>query len=60
MPAAPGGHLAGEIDGIFGPKTQRAVERIQKQDGLIVDGVIGPHTWKALRSARMPESPLQG
>ncbi|MGW0792813.1 peptidoglycan-binding protein [Streptomyces sp. NPDC002911] len=40
-----------EIDGIFGPKTQRAVERIQTRDGLVVDGVIGPHTWKALREA---------
>lgn len=41
----------GDIDGIFGPQTQRAVERIQKRDGLVVDGVIGPHTWKALREA---------
>ncbi|MFJ8664716.1 peptidoglycan-binding protein [Streptomyces sp. NPDC093600] len=40
----------GEIDGVFGPKTQRAVERVQTRDGLVVDGVIGPHTWKALRA----------
>ncbi|MFI7391451.1 peptidoglycan-binding protein [Streptomyces tendae] len=39
----------GEIDGIFGPKTRRAVERMQKQNGLIVNGVIDPPTWKALR-----------
>ncbi|MCZ4516396.1 peptidoglycan-binding protein [Streptomyces sp. ActVer] len=41
----------GDIDGVFGPKTQRAVERVQTRDGLVVDGVIGPHTWKALREA---------
>lgn len=41
----------GEIDGVFGPKTQRAVRRVQERDGLVVDGVIGPHTWKALREA---------
>ncbi|MEV7340832.1 peptidoglycan-binding protein [Streptomyces sp. NPDC093544] len=41
----------GDIDGVFGPKTQRAVESIQTRDGLVVDGVIGPHTWKALREA---------
>ncbi|MFD5629010.1 peptidoglycan-binding protein [Streptomyces sp. NPDC127072] len=41
----------GDIDGVFGPKTQRAVQRIQTRDGLVVDGVIGPHTWQALREA---------
>jgi hypothetical protein len=41
----------GDIDGVFGPKTQRAVERVQTRNGLVVDGVIGPHTWKALREA---------
>ncbi|WP_369037131.1 MULTISPECIES: peptidoglycan-binding protein [Streptomyces] len=39
----------GDIDGIFGPLTQRAVERIQRRDELVVDGIIGPHTWGALR-----------
>ncbi|MEU2433716.1 peptidoglycan-binding protein [Streptomyces sp. NPDC007861] len=41
----------GDIDGVFGPKTQRAVERVQTRNGLVVDGVVGPHTWKALREA---------
>ncbi|MFC8075376.1 peptidoglycan-binding protein [Streptomyces sp. NPDC057307] len=41
----------GDIDGVFGPNTQRAVQRIQTRDGLVVDGVIGRHTWKALREA---------
>ncbi|MGC9501377.1 peptidoglycan-binding protein [Streptomyces sp. WG7] len=45
------GITPGDIDGVFGPKTQRAVVRIQTRDGLVVDGVIGPHTWKALREA---------
>ncbi|MFE7276187.1 peptidoglycan-binding protein [Streptomyces sp. NPDC057623] len=39
----------GDIDGIFGPVTQHAVERAQERAGLVVDGIIGPHTWKALR-----------
>ncbi|MFW6692166.1 peptidoglycan-binding protein [Streptomyces sp. MAR4 CNX-425] len=41
----------GDIDGVFGPKTQRAVERVQTRNGLVVDGVVGPHTWQALREA---------
>ncbi|MBT2411633.1 peptidoglycan-binding protein [Streptomyces sp. ISL-12] len=39
----------GDIDGVFGPRTQRAVQRVQKRHDLVVDGVIGPHTWQALR-----------
>ncbi|MEU1304668.1 MULTISPECIES: peptidoglycan-binding protein [Streptomyces] len=41
----------GDVDGIYGPLTQRAVKRLQIREGLAVDGVIGPRTWKALRGA---------
>ncbi|MFF9204133.1 peptidoglycan-binding protein [Streptomyces sp. NPDC014986] len=41
----------GDVDGIFGPLTRRAVKRLQTRDGLAVDGVIGPRTWEALRGA---------
>jgi transcriptional regulator with XRE-family HTH domain len=43
------GLAPGDIDGIYGPLTQRAVERLQKRAGLVVDGIVGPHTWGALR-----------
>ncbi|MFH8440821.1 peptidoglycan-binding protein [Streptomyces sp. NPDC018026] len=45
------GTAPGDIDGVFGPKTRRAVERFQKRNGLIVNGVIDPPTWQALREA---------
>ncbi|MFF0507579.1 peptidoglycan-binding protein [Streptomyces fimicarius] len=45
------GSVPGDIDGVFGPKTRRAVEHLQKRNGLIVNGVIDPPTWNALRQA---------
>lgn len=35
-------------DGIFGPKTQAAVEAFQESHGLYVDGIVGPNTWSVL------------
>ncbi len=34
-----GGHYKGEVDGLFGPNTQRALESYQKQAGLTVTGL---------------------
>lgn len=42
------GHSLGEIDGIFGNATRRAVIAFQKEVGLNADGVVGPQTWKSL------------
>lgn len=36
------------VDGVFGPKTDRAVKDYQRHHKLEVDGVIGPKTWAAL------------
>ncbi|WP_405833375.1 peptidoglycan-binding protein [Streptomyces sp. NBC_01176] len=43
------GFPPGDVDGIYGDLTQRAVRRLQTKHHLAVDGVVGPHTWKALR-----------
>ncbi|MFD9085437.1 peptidoglycan-binding protein [Streptomyces prasinus] len=43
------GYSPGDIDGIFGPVTERAVKRLQAEADLVVDGIVGPHTWGALR-----------
>lgn len=40
----------GRIDGKMGPKTKKAIEEFQRQNGLKVDGVAGPRTWQKLKS----------
>ena len=45
------GFSPGQIDGRYGPLTQRAVVRFQAARGLQIDGIAGPHTLAALASA---------
>ncbi|HBT91160.1 MAG TPA: peptidase M14, partial [Ruminococcaceae bacterium] len=42
------GLYGGEVDGVFGGETRRAVEEFQRRFGLEADGVIGPQTWGVL------------
>ncbi|NLT97403.1 MAG: LysM peptidoglycan-binding domain-containing protein, partial [Christensenellaceae bacterium] len=42
------GYDTGQIDGIFGLKTQRAVKQFQRDFGLLPDGIIGANTWRVL------------
>jgi peptidoglycan hydrolase-like protein with peptidoglycan-binding domain/anti-sigma regulatory factor (Ser/Thr protein kinase) len=46
------GFSPGPVDGLFGPLTERALQRFQSAAGLAPDGVLGPATRKALRGAR--------
>ncbi len=39
----------GKIDGLMGPKTRKAIEDFQEQNGLNVDGKVGPKTWTKLK-----------
>lgn len=43
------------IDGLFGPRTQRALQAFQSQNGLTVDGVAGPATMAALARQTAPQ-----
>ena len=36
------------IDGVFGPTTEDAVKRFQRQAHIPVDGVVGGKTWDRL------------
>lgn len=43
------GFPPGDIDGVYGDLTERAVKRLQARAGLVIDGKVGPYTWGALR-----------
>jgi hypothetical protein len=45
------GYQAGEPDGIFGPRTLRALRRFQRDAGLRADGIAGAQTLQALNRA---------
>ena len=36
------------VDGKFGPETQNAVKKFQKDMGLVVDGIFGKNSWAAI------------
>ena len=36
------------LDGDFGPETERAVRAFQSENGLAVDGIVGRNTWRTL------------
>lgn len=40
----------GEIDGKIGPKTKKAIEDFQANNGLTADGKVGPKTWEKLKA----------
>lgn len=42
------GFYAGKVDGDLGPRTKKAIEDFQSQNGLKADGKVGPRTWKLL------------
>lgn len=49
------GHLAGNVDGIFGPRTAAATQAFQRTSKLSRDGVVGPDTYAtALRAGFDP------
>lgn len=53
------GFYGGNIDGEFGPITERGVLLFQKANGLKQDGVVGPRTWTALELKETPQDSLR-
>ena len=36
------GYYSGAVDGVYGARTEEAVKKFQKKNGLTADGVAGP------------------
>ncbi len=54
------GHRPGPIDGLYGPLTEAAVERLQRDSGLSVDGIVGPQSRRVLNAEAPPLVPGAG
>jgi peptidoglycan hydrolase-like protein with peptidoglycan-binding domain len=54
------GQRPGPVDGHFGPLTEAAVERLQRDSGLPVDGIVGPQTRRVLNAEVPPLAPGAG
>jgi peptidoglycan hydrolase-like protein with peptidoglycan-binding domain/DNA invertase Pin-like site-specific DNA recombinase len=54
------GHRPGPVDGLYGPRTQAAVERLQRDGGIAVDGIVGPQTRRLLNADAPPLAPGAG
>ncbi len=42
-----------QVDGIFGPRTDKWVRGFQDAVGITVDGIVGPVTWRAMVSGML-------
>jgi peptidoglycan hydrolase-like protein with peptidoglycan-binding domain len=51
------GDRPGQIDGLYGPLTEAAVERFQRSHGLAIDGVVGSQTKGRLLAQRAEKPP---
>ncbi|NRR24843.1 spore cortex-lytic enzyme [Brevibacillus sp. MS2.2] len=53
------GYYNGNLDGIYGANTTKAVRQFQKAYGLQIDGITGPNTWRVLKKVSVNKAEMQ-
>lgn len=53
------GYAVGQIDGMFGDRTEAAMRAFQEAGGLKADGIVGPLTWSALFEATASDAAFE-
>ena len=47
--------VGADADGKYGPNTEAAVRRFQRENDLVPDGIVGPKTWSFILRPRVVE-----
>ena len=48
-----------DVDGLYGPQSERVARQFQAEKALAIDGIVGPQTWTAAFADNAPAVPVE-